>query len=54
MEPSLIRDAAIVGVLGIVLLAARVPLRWALLILGLAVGLTILFEAFISELISSG
>lgn len=54
MEPDLVRDAVIVGALAIVLLAARVPLRWAVLILALAVGVTVLLDAFISDLTSTG
>jgi hypothetical protein len=54
VEPELARDAAILAVLALLLLAARVPVRWVAVILLIAVGLTLLLEAFISELTSSG
>lgn len=54
VEPELQRDAVIVGVLGLLLLTARVPFRWVVLILALAVGVTVLLDAFIDGLTGTG
>ena len=54
VEPDLLRDAIIVCVLGVVLVVARVPWRWVILILALAVGVTVLVDAFLSELVGEG
>ena len=48
------RDGVIVAVIGLGLLLARVPWRTTLLILVIAVAVTVLVDAAISELIAEG
>jgi len=54
MEPDLIRDTAIVVVLGGGLLLAGVPFRWAVAVLIATIALTYGVDALLDELTSEG